>query len=289
MEKKVIFVYGTLRKHGPHHRLLSKAECVSSQCWTDGALFDTGNGYPAMVPHGNGRVYGELYRVTDQQLRELDVLEGYEGPGRPNLYERVEQPVCTDKGEVQAYVYVFQNRNKSDLDFIQSGDWKCHVLLERGPLHYFAYGSCMDDQRFYDHGVASLFKKMVGVGIVNGFSLRYTHRSAQDGQGRADLLEIGGQTEGKVYEINREALNYLFWREGVQSGAYRPTFVDVTLASGETINDALTFTVVHKVREEVAPPKHYALEIVRGGTGYLSESYLKALKQHLREKFSIIV
>ncbi|WP_096200037.1 gamma-glutamylcyclotransferase family protein [Bacillus sp. FJAT-45350] len=60
-----VFVYGTLRQQEANHRLLKEARCISRQCWTNGILYDTGNGYAAMLPSPSQKVYGELYEVTD--------------------------------------------------------------------------------------------------------------------------------------------------------------------------------------------------------------------------------
>lgn len=287
MTKETVFVYGTLRKHERYHPLLSRAECLAEQCWTYGLLYDTGQGYPALLRNNDRRVYGELYRVTERELHDLDQLEGYAEQGSNNLYERVSQRVYTDRGPVEAYVYLYNDRNGATLTPIGLGDWKCRGLLEEDEFLYFAYGSCMDNKRFQLHGVEPLFGEIVGVGRLDGYSLRYTHHSASDGMGRADLMEIGGTAEGKVYRINQEALQYLFRREGVESGSYRPALIDLEV-KGQQMKEVLTFFVVNK-KEEIAPPKSYALEILRGGKCFLSEDYLAELREHLKEKFSMVM
>ncbi|WP_428912544.1 gamma-glutamylcyclotransferase [Niallia sp. Krafla_26] len=40
----------------------------AEQCWTNGKLFDSGYGYPAMKQSASSHVYGELYSVTDTEL-----------------------------------------------------------------------------------------------------------------------------------------------------------------------------------------------------------------------------
>ncbi len=43
-----VFVSGTLLKGEVNHWLLEKAICIEEQSWSNGLLFDTGDGYPAM-------------------------------------------------------------------------------------------------------------------------------------------------------------------------------------------------------------------------------------------------
>jgi gamma-glutamylcyclotransferase (GGCT)/AIG2-like uncharacterized protein YtfP/cation transport regulator ChaC len=277
--KHYVFVYGTLRKHEHNHHLMEGAEVIAEQAWTNGQLCDTGLGYPAIKESNKETVFGELYMVTDTQLQRLDRLEGYKPGAANNLYNRIQQTIFHDRGSTEAFVYVMAEHYKDLLKKqIPSGDWKWNNHAKRDqPLLYFAYGSCMDDVRFKKQGVHHFFQKVKGRGILNGYSLRFT-RKAVDG-GRADIVEQGGIVEGKVYELTPESLPYLCKREGVASGCYRPTFVDLTL-NGELIQGVLTFTVVNK-ENETAPPTHYLDEILRGGSGCVSEDYLINLKTTL--------
>jgi gamma-glutamylcyclotransferase (GGCT)/AIG2-like uncharacterized protein YtfP len=279
MGQYFVFVYGTLRKHERNHYLLKEAELVAEQAWTEGKLFDTGYGYPALQDSSNDVVYGELYLVTEEQLWRLDELEGYSAAGKDNLYNRKKKVISYDRGKSQAYVYTIADHNQHMLKTpINSGDWKEHHLLNQEPILYFAYGSCMDDARFKKAQVDHYFQKVTGTGILYGYTLRYS-ANMNDG-GRADIVEEGGIVEGKVYEIPANCVSYLYRREGVGSRLYRPAFVDLTI-NGTLYNEVLTFIVVNK-EEETAPPVHYSEEIIRGGTGYLSESYLEELEEHIK-------
>jgi gamma-glutamylcyclotransferase (GGCT)/AIG2-like uncharacterized protein YtfP len=279
MEQYFVFVYGTLRKHERNHYLLKEAELVAEQAWTEGRLFDTGYGYPALQESSIDVVYGELYHVTEEQLWRLDELEGYSADGMDNLYNRKKKVISYDRGKSQAYVYTIADHNQHMLKTtIKSGDWKEYNLLNQDPILYFAYGSCMDDARFKKAQVDHYFQKVTGTGILNGYTLRYS-ANMHDG-GRADIVEEGGIVEGKVYEIPANCVSYLYRREGVGSRLYRPAFVDLTI-NGHIYKDVLTFIVVNK-EAETAPPDHYTEEIIRGGTGYLSESYLEELKEHIK-------
>lgn len=279
-----VFVYGTLRQHERNHHLLHGATCLAKHGWTHGVLYDTGLGYPAMAQHKLKRVYGELYKINQEQLQALDHLEGYVGKGKSNHYERLTQEIYTDHGTFEAEVYVFSPTNVNQLEEIPYGDWKCHQYLEQDKFLYFAYGSCMDDERFRLAGVHEQFQQIKGCGLAKHFSVAYTHR-ATDG-GRADMIESDQWVEGKVYEINKETLIYLFKREGVHTNVYRPAFIDVEI-DGILYHPVLTFLVIEKCKEE-APPMHYANEIFRGAKGFVSDVYYRKLQEDLRKKFKIM-
>ncbi|NRD80063.1 gamma-glutamylcyclotransferase [Bacillus sp. BRMEA1] len=276
-----VFVYGTLRKHEVNHALLKEAILVAEQARTKGRLYDTGLGYPALEESENEWIYGELYLVTDEQLSILDELEDYVPDGVDNLYIRQKQMVYHDTGSQEAYLYFIAPDNKKLLiKYISSGDWKLFGFpRENQKILYFAYGSCMDHERFKKHQVEHFFQKVVGRGFLNGYTLKYTIK-ADDG-GRADIVQKdGGIVEGIIYEIPFDCLSYLYKREGVAVNWYRPTFVDLTV-NGSFVKDVLTFTVVHK-EAETAPPSHYLEEIIRGGSGFLSEGYLDNIKEHAK-------
>ncbi|OLO26768.1 hypothetical protein BTR23_22035 [Alkalihalophilus pseudofirmus] len=274
-----VFVYGTLRKGEANANLLKRAACIAEQCWTNGLLYDTGYGYPAMKQEPFSRIYGELYTLSEDDLKRLDQLEGYTSGGTNNLYERIEQTVYTDKGTSTAYMYV---ASKADLlkRKIPNGDWKEHnfLLKQSDTVLYFAYGSCMDQKRMVEAGFAHHFRNMLGVGILKNYTLRFTRKSTEDGMGRADIVEEGGYVEGKVYDLPIPVLEeYLYSREGAPK-AYRPTFVEIEI-NGKKVQ-ALTFVVTNKV-EETAPPQWYEEEILRGAEGYLTVDYISKIQNHI--------
>lgn len=132
MKKHIVFVYGTLRKHESNHHLLRDTACVDRKCWTEGELYDSHLGYPFLIPASDSRVYGEAYQIDDLQLEKLDQLEGYEGPGENNYYDRTEQLVHTDSESFQALVYILPVRKQPiNMERIESGDWRVYRLLNQ--------------------------------------------------------------------------------------------------------------------------------------------------------------
>jgi gamma-glutamylcyclotransferase (GGCT)/AIG2-like uncharacterized protein YtfP/cation transport regulator ChaC len=274
-----VFVYGTLRKHESNHILLKEASLLREQAWVEGVLYETNRGYPALK-EGNGTVYGEIYKINPDILSKVDELEDFlEGRGE-NLYIRRLKQVETDTGPQEAYVYYSENESLFQ-QYIPSGDWKVHQFLQGKPerILYFAYGSCMDDDRFKKAQVDLHFKHCLGAGLLEGYTMKYLFH-VHDG-GRGDIIEDGGTMEGVVYDIPQEAVEYLFTREGVSPGWYRAAFIDIVIG-GKAYKDVLTFIVKVK-NDETCPPDHYAREILRGSYPHVSKSYHEKLQNQLME------
>ena len=95
------------------------------------ALFDLGI-YPAAVPSPDGRVWGEVYEMSesDPVLAALDDIEGYraDDPDR-SLYSRQQTDVTLPDGtQAPAWVY-FYNAPLGRAPRIASGDYLAHVKL----------------------------------------------------------------------------------------------------------------------------------------------------------------
>jgi gamma-glutamylcyclotransferase (GGCT)/AIG2-like uncharacterized protein YtfP len=106
--------------------MLAGSERTAAQCYTEGKLYDTGLGFPAMTQERGNGVNNEMYRVTPGILQRLDALVGYYGEGQNNHYMRVIQSIHTDTGEMKVYVYVYPVEKVDGLDCIELGDWKFH-------------------------------------------------------------------------------------------------------------------------------------------------------------------
>ncbi|WP_443257757.1 gamma-glutamylcyclotransferase [Virgibacillus sp. L01] len=273
-----VFVYGTLRKGERNHHFLDGAPCTFGQCQTNGSLYDTNNGYPVMKENKSSWIYGELYEVTESQLRAIDRLEGFEEGSQDNLYNRTTVPVYNDSGgKVSAIIYTAGQTLHKSTKRIPSGDWLVYNYLKQDEILYFAYGSCMDEERFKLAGVDQYFANLKGRGILNGFKFSFS-RSTHDG-GKADLVENSKEiVEGKVYQISHEALEYLYKREGVVANAYRPAIVPVMI--NKLIYPVITFIGMDK-SAETKPTELYATEIIRGGCSLLSNDYLQKIQQKI--------
>lgn len=121
-----VFVYGTLRRNfsnrgrdvlTTHGRFLGEAE-------VRGRLYDLGS-FPALVDEAEGRVRGEVYRLTHEPERGLERLDRYEGArgAGPGPYVREARTAILDDGEeIEAWVYIWTDPVE-DLDPIPGGDY----------------------------------------------------------------------------------------------------------------------------------------------------------------------
>ena len=106
-----VFVYGTLRENLPD---MAGGGTLLGPAITEGRIYNLG-AYPAVQvgKFGGNPIVGEVWEVTDQQLRNLDRYEGY-----PNLYQR--EQIETPYGI--AYIYTMKHLVR-DAAVIESGDW----------------------------------------------------------------------------------------------------------------------------------------------------------------------
>src|SRR5687767_10146857 len=109
----LVFVYGTLMRAGANHHVLQRLGATFTFTATTRerrTLVDLGP-YPALLPDGptddtpTAYVDGEVWRLDDAALRELDAFEG-----SPDLYtrERIDLIIQDPAGdrELVAFVYV---------------------------------------------------------------------------------------------------------------------------------------------------------------------------------------
>lgn len=88
MKKHLVFVYGTLKQGYGNNRLLQNADFIGDAVTVEKYRMLHG-GFPIVLDDQQKfQIHGELYRVTDHQLRNCDSLEGYHGEGRHNMYDR---------------------------------------------------------------------------------------------------------------------------------------------------------------------------------------------------------
>ena len=110
-----VFVYGTLLRGEPNHRLLAHAEFIAeaSTC-AEFALHDHGP-FPAMTL-GTQQIHGELYRVDADTLAALDRLEGH-----PRFYHRTHIHLSNDR---RVETYLMRRHQVADLPLIEGGSWR---------------------------------------------------------------------------------------------------------------------------------------------------------------------
>ncbi len=110
--QQLVFVYGTLRQGQNNHHLLAQSEWLGNYATPPiYSLYDLG-AYPAVI-EGHSVLYGEVYRVDDKTLQQLDLLEDV-----PVTYRR--EQIETQFG--LAWIYFYQQGDQLET-LISSGDW----------------------------------------------------------------------------------------------------------------------------------------------------------------------
>jgi gamma-glutamylcyclotransferase (GGCT)/AIG2-like uncharacterized protein YtfP len=114
------FVYGTLMRGFPLHRLIEGRAEYGGNGMVAARLFDLG-AYPAAVPDPRGAVAGEVYRLRESGLWR--VLDSVEGP----QYHRDEVRVrMADGREVAAFIYWYVGPLDRGVP-IPGGDYRAHA------------------------------------------------------------------------------------------------------------------------------------------------------------------
>lgn len=154
-------------------------------------------------------------------------------------------------------------------------------------LHYFAYGSCMDENSFKGTvGVGNY--KVMGAAKLPDHRLAFTLYSEYRQGGVADIVATQGEeVEGVLYTLHPRALPALDKREGVDVGHYRRISVRIW-HQGNWIT-AETYTVVNKSAVEIKPSRAYLGLIYNGAVSRLSPAYRRRLVEQWSKQFGIRV
>lgn len=125
MEK--IFVYGSLLKDFWNHDRVLKNRVRSIEKGTIlGELYHLPAGYPA-ITGGTNTIQGEVCTLShNKHLKSIDLLEGYTGNEKIDLYRREKRTVTLQDGtqtECWVYIYMDEHYVKQKGQHISHGDW----------------------------------------------------------------------------------------------------------------------------------------------------------------------
>lgn len=120
MSSYQVAVYGSLRKGFHNHGFLERSKYLGTYSTTATyTMIDLGS-FPGILGGGVTSILVELYEVTPNTLKDLDILEGV-----PHFYERWKVRIPSFG---YAHIYVLSDSYLYDLsvnsvDTIDSGDW----------------------------------------------------------------------------------------------------------------------------------------------------------------------
>ena len=117
-----VFVYGTLKKGFGNHHLLAGCEYLGPCTLGDNYAMVSLGWFPGVVSNDNvvGTIQGEVYRIPEEVLFSLDILEGH-----PDFYKRERVPVTYgDNVQKNAWIYLLNGAYlDSGMGRIANGNW----------------------------------------------------------------------------------------------------------------------------------------------------------------------
>lgn len=213
-----IFVYGTLMKGQRNHDAFLRDESFVGTGTIEGYdMYDLGS-FPG-ITGGTGKVYGEVYRVTPEELKRIDRLEG-EG----FLYKKVRTSVrMADSSEMHAFVYMYlqdvagceQLRGKYGEKMVWYIAYGSNLLEER--LRYYIQGGlCPANGKRYSacrntDMPADSRQVMIP---YNMFYSNYDRGSWENSAVCFMDFSQPGEAYGRAYLVTEEQLKHIHRQEG---------------------------------------------------------------------------
>lgn len=260
-----IFVYGTLMKEMSNHDCyLSKSKFLGNAEIEGFIMYDLGS-YPGIVG-GIGRIKGEIYEVSEETLKRIDLLEG-EG----DLYTK--KLISTSLGEAYVYIYNHSIENRTVIPYemqpynnlIYYVSYGSNMLEERF-LCYIKGGKCRYNNRNYD-GCKNKCFPIKSKSIIIPYNMYYSKSSSSWGNKPVSFLnyEIKGFAYARAYLITKEQFEEVQKQEGE---SWYGKQIELDLIDGFK---SYTFT-----NKDNLIHKHY---------NSLSDGYKQVLKDGLKESF----
>ena len=269
---KVLFVYGTLLKSQANYdKYLSEGQYLGEAELPDFALFDLTT-CPAILPRKSASVRGELYSVTEDDLRKIDQLEGI-----GTLHSRKKVCVKTNEVRLTAETYIYSRTIDDDLQIpLECQPWG----MKNKYVWYACYGSNLLRTRFMEHinGGKSSFSSqsytpcddttppVAEMTLEIPYELYFGNESSSWNKGGVAFLDIDrpGKTLGRAYLVTREQYENLRGQECRSEHWYNH---EQSLGTKYGI-PVITITN-RNVRERNTPSEKYREIIIRG----LMETY----------------
>ncbi len=224
-----IFVYGTLMKGQSNHRAFLKDDSFIGSGMIEGYdMYDLGH-FPGIVS-GTGKVYGEVYSVTPEELKHIDRLEG-EG----SLYKKEKTTVrMADKSEISAFVYVYLNsvdgrkliRGRYGEKMVWYVAYGSNLLQER--LRYYIQGGTYPENgKNYDPCDNTDMPAEIRQ-VTIPYDMFYSNYGIGSWENSAVCFldyTKPGKSYGRAYLVTEEQLNHIHKWEGRSSIWYPETIL----------------------------------------------------------------
>ena len=135
-----VVVYGTLKRNGTFSGYLREQSYVQRIRLVGFKMYDSGYGFPFIVRGGEKDViYGELHKVNDRVLKNLDHIENVEG----GLYSRINLQDTHPSFKEPTYIYVSElSHFDSESKEVPYGYWSVdnvYLQIMRVQIHDKVY------------------------------------------------------------------------------------------------------------------------------------------------------
>jgi len=117
MKKTLVFVYGSLKKGYSNHEVLDDSTFIGDHVTDEKYTMLSMGAFPCVDDGGVAAIHGEVYAVTDEILKNLDILEGV-----PRFFKR--KMLRSSYGEIVMYVINKECLVNEDYPIIKDGIWK---------------------------------------------------------------------------------------------------------------------------------------------------------------------
>ena len=114
-DDKLVFVYGSLRKGFGLNPVLKSSSYVETVKTKPKYTMYSLGAFPCIVKGGDTAIVGELYNISPETERRLDMIEGV-----PQLYRKGKVEI---KGYGNVLAYFFTKSSAKGLNKIDTGDW----------------------------------------------------------------------------------------------------------------------------------------------------------------------
>ena len=157
-------------------------------------------------------------------------------------------------------------------------------------FYYFAYGSCMCPVDLKRTLGENTHPYIIGPGKLKGYRIGFYNYLQKRNCGALDVVKDPNSTvEGVLYSLplrlrdrldERETVKFDFVKQ-INWGGYRPETVEV-YSQGKLYSKVITYVVVDKLSQELAPNDWYFNVVLRGAiTCGLSQEYCWKLFEHM--------
>ncbi len=273
---QLIFVYGTLVKGGRLHYNIEGAEYIGDYALEGYAMYSIMGRYPGIISAEGETTLGEVYEISYDNLRRLDIVEGDD-------YHRITVDVSDIAmgGILKCKTYIY-TRQVDIADKIPENIWKEKHVKALG------YGSLMntsDFMRMYSPEEQKSIKK-VGNGILKGYKLGYTYRSTGRKGGVLDVVRgsLDDYVIGVVNELPFELLTDKIDSRENNGKLYQREMVRITI-NGKPEAAFCYFIMDHRRDYNgVAPHDDYNQIVLKGmRENNFPDEYISKYVQYVKE------